>query len=196
MSMIERRDIRFFIIDERFGPIAVVWSADPEPSVERVILSSSELPVRSEVLRLFPRAETADDEKDLPPAVGEAVGFIRDILAGRRNTFPLEKIPLWKCGSFQRRVLTVEHGIPAGSVGTYGDVVRASGSPKAVRAAGSALARNPFPLLIPCHRAVRSDGGLGGYQGGLAMKRYLLEREGVSFLPNGKVDMKGVRYSL
>jgi methylated-DNA-[protein]-cysteine S-methyltransferase len=56
------------------------------------------------------------------------------------------------------------------------------------------LASNPFPIIIPCHRAVRSDGELGGYQGGLKMKRKLLEMEEVRFTPSGKVVMKHVYY--
>ena len=59
---------------------------------------------------------------------------------------------------------------------------------------GNALARNPFPIIIPCHRAIKSDGTLGGYQGGLAMKRTLLENEGIQFTPIGKVVMKNVFY--
>lgn len=59
---------------------------------------------------------------------------------------------------------------------------------------GGALARNPFPILIPCHRAIRSDGTLGGYQGGVAMKRALLEIEGVDITVNGKVRMSRIYY--
>ena len=59
---------------------------------------------------------------------------------------------------------------------------------------GSALARNPFPIVIPCHRAVRSNGELGGYQGGVEMKRALLEMEGVPVLPGGRVLMDRVYY--
>jgi len=59
---------------------------------------------------------------------------------------------------------------------------------------GRALATNPFPLVIPCHRAVRSDGSLGGYQGGIGMKRKLLEMEGVQFKPSGKVAMDRLYY--
>jgi methylated-DNA-[protein]-cysteine S-methyltransferase len=62
-------------------------------------------------------------------------------------------------------------------------------APGAARAVGHALALNPFPLIIPCHRAVRSDGGLGGFQGGLAMKRKLLELEGIAFSPSGKAQV-------
>jgi methylated-DNA-[protein]-cysteine S-methyltransferase len=59
---------------------------------------------------------------------------------------------------------------------------------------GTALARNPFPVVIPCHRALRSDLSLGGYQGGLAMKRRLLEMEGIRFSPDGRAVKPSVHY--
>jgi len=62
------------------------------------------------------------------------------------------------------------------------------------RAVGRALAENPFPILIPCHRAVRADGAIGGYQGGSAMKRALLEMEGVEFTAAGKAALMKVFY--
>jgi len=68
------------------------------------------------------------------------------------------------------------------------------GTPGAGRAVGNALARNPFPLVIPCHRAVRSDGALGGYQGGVQMKRKLLALEGVAFRDALHVSLERVWY--
>ena len=86
-------------------------------------------------------------------------------------------------GPFERRVLEQLRRIPRGQVRTYRDIARAIGHPGATRAVGNACAKNPVPLIIPCHRVVRSDGGLGGYslRGGVAVKRKLLEQEGVDF---------------
>ena len=67
--------------------------------------------------------------------------------------------------------------IPYGQTGTYRSVATAAGSPNAVRAAGTALATNPMPIIVPCHRVVRSDGTLGGYGGGLPRKKLLLATE-------------------
>lgn len=84
-------------------------------------------------------------------------------------------------GPFERRVLEQLRAIPRGQVRTYREIARALGFPGAARAVGQACARNPLPLIIPCHRVVRSDGGLGGYslRGGVALKRRLLAGEGV-----------------
>lgn len=79
---------------------------------------------------------------------------------------------------FETAVLRAALGIPRGEVRTYAWVASEIGRPRAVRAAGSALGRNPVPVLIPCHRVVRSDGGIGDYAFGAAMKRLLLVAEG------------------
>ncbi|MEM3031066.1 MAG: MGMT family protein [Candidatus Micrarchaeia archaeon] len=73
--------------------------------------------------------------------------------------------------------------IPKGKTASYAEIAKRVGRPKAARAVGNALAKNPFPLLIPCHRVIRSDGSAGGYsrKGGSAKKKKLLEREGYRF---------------
>ncbi|MBC7317034.1 MAG: MGMT family protein, partial [Chloroflexi bacterium] len=95
--------------------------------------------------------------------------------------FPLDLVAWEGCSPFQKRVLLADYAIPRGQVSTYGLIAAHLGMPNAARAVGRALATNPFPILIPCHRAIRSDRTLGGYQAGLAMKRALLEMEGVRF---------------
>ena len=78
---------------------------------------------------------------------------------------------------FQAKVWAALRRIPAGRTASYTDLARAVGMPSAVRAAGSANGQNPVPVVIPCHRVVRSDGTLGGYGGGLDRKRWLLDHE-------------------
>ena len=80
---------------------------------------------------------------------------------------------------FSRRVLEVTSRIPFGAVLTYRDVATRAGSPRAVRAAGNSLGANPVPIVVPCHRVVRTGGGLGGYTGGVEKKLALLRIEGV-----------------
>jgi methylated-DNA-[protein]-cysteine S-methyltransferase len=99
-----------------------------------------------------------------------------EYFAGRREYFDL---PLdWSLTrGFHRRVLRATARIPYGQAATYGDMAARAGSPRAVRAAGNALGRNPIPIIVPCHRVLRTGGGLGGYGGGLDRKRYLLDLE-------------------
>jgi len=200
MSMSDDARQCFLTIPSLWGDIAVVWTEGDKVSLERVFLSTAgeegEPALPDKIFASFPGAWRVESPSEIPAAAGEAAEFIRLMLGGLPGIFPLGKIPLSKCLPFQRKVLETEHCIPPGSVGTYRDLAMACASPAAVRAVGSALSRNPFPLLIPCHRAIRNDGSLGGYQGGLAMKRFLLESEGVSFLPNGNVDLKKVHYTM
>jgi methylated-DNA-[protein]-cysteine S-methyltransferase len=99
-----------------------------------------------------------------------------EYFAGRRTSFD---VPLdWRLSKgFRERVLHAIAAIPYGAVGTYRSVAAAAGSPRAVRAAGTACATNPLPILVPCHRVVRSDGSMGRYGGGEAAKRLLLDHE-------------------
>jgi methylated-DNA-[protein]-cysteine S-methyltransferase len=96
-----------------------------------------------------------------------------------------------RCPPFQQKVLSEEHKIPRGAVSTYRRLAAQAGRPKGARAAGNALAKNPFPIIIPCHRVIRTDGSIGGYQGGVEMKRALLEMEGIAFDAKGRAVVKG-----
>ena len=103
-----------------------------------------------------------------------------EYFAGRRRDFDL---PVdWSLTSgFTTRVLQATAAIPFGKVSTYRGVAAAAGNERATRAAGNALGSNPIPIVVPCHRVLRSGGGLGGYTGGLEKKERLLRIEG--FLP-------------
>ncbi len=95
---------------------------------------------------------------------------------GRRSRFELP-LDLSLASGFRRTVLGCLAEVPYGRTTTYAALAAAAGSPRAVRAVGSACAANPLPLVIGCHRVLRSDGGLGGYAGGLAAKTWLLDLE-------------------
>ncbi len=82
---------------------------------------------------------------------------------------------------FQKKVYTVVKKIPVGETRSYAWVAREAGRPGAVRAVGTALKKNPYTIIVPCHRVVRSDGSLGNYALGPDLKRRLLEKEGVNF---------------
>ena len=101
-----------------------------------------------------------------------------EFFAGRRRQFELALD--WRLAGtgFRRRVLEATARIPYGEVSSYGRVAAGAGSPRAYRAAGSALGANPLPIVVPCHRVLHAGGGLGGYTGGLARKRILLSTEG------------------
>lgn len=123
-------------------------------------------------------------------AIMELADRMRRYLGGQAVELPLDLVDFGLCSGFQRRVLLAEYRIPRGRVSTYGRLAAGLGAPAAARAVGSALARNPFPIIIPCHRTVRSDGDLGGFRGGPDMKRALLELEGVELTPAGRAPAR------
>jgi methylated-DNA-[protein]-cysteine S-methyltransferase len=161
--------------ETRNGP-KVIWISLPEESPAGTFLGKSV-------------GDSTGNEK-----IAALIAGIQSFLSGKNVEFDIDILDLESCRPFQRRVLLAEFGIPRGYVSTYGRIARYLGVPGGARAVGNALARNPFPIVIPCHRALRSDGSIGGFQGGLAMKVRLLEMEGVSFRPDGRVVLDHIWY--
>ena len=137
----------------------------------------------------LPQGSAQEAEKLLGDRVGEASwhdDFFADLLsrlksyfAGHRVAFP-EELDLSLATAFQRKVWQLTRLIPYGETRSYSWIAEQLGKAGAGRAVGQALARNPLPIIIPCHRVVASDGKLGGYSGGVEMKRWLLHLEALS----------------
>ena len=114
---------------------------------------------------------------ELPARLDDVRRQLDEYFEGERRQFDLELD--WRLsGGFVRKVLEATWAIPFGQTRSYSEMATAAGSPRAFRAAGSALGANPIPVIVPCHRVLRSGGALGGYGGGLPVKRQLLELEG------------------
>jgi len=105
---------------------------------------------------------------------------LTEYFEGRRRRFEVPIDLSLPADGFRRRVLDAAVGIPYGATVTYRDLATEVCTPRAVRATGAALGANPIPIVIPCHRVLRTDGGLGGYRGGLDAKRLLLDLEGAA----------------
>jgi methylated-DNA-[protein]-cysteine S-methyltransferase len=119
-----------------------------------------------------------------PRIVERPTGFdplrreLDEYFEGRRRGFDIS-IDWALTTGFTRKVLQATAAIPFGEVSTYRGVAAAAGSERATRAAGNALGSNPLPIVVPCHRVLRTGGGLGGYTGGIEKKQRLLAIEGV-----------------
>jgi methylated-DNA-[protein]-cysteine S-methyltransferase len=111
-----------------------------------------------------------------PARLDPAARQLEEYFAGRRRSFELP-VDLRLSDGYRRKVLQHLREITFGRTESYTAVAAATGRPRAVRAVGSACASNPIPVVVPCHRVLRSDGSLGGYRGGLAAKRVLLDLE-------------------
>ncbi|MGC0332709.1 methylated-DNA-[protein]-cysteine S-methyltransferase [Streptomyces sp. SAI-170] len=136
--------------------------------------------VREKALeRLASRLGAEPVEDPGSPLLTEAIRQLQAYFSGERHGFEL---PLdWSLISgFNRQVLReLASGVPYGTVVGYGDLAERVGQPGAAQAVGAAMGSNPLPVVVPCHRVVESDGGLGGFGGGLETKRKLLALEGV-----------------
>ena len=153
---------------------------------------------------LLRRIELFGQAEGYPAGGGESASAPRDIdaggilnelartldtfLRGDAPSFPLDWLDLETCTPFRRKILLELAGVSRGKVISYGTLAARAGFPGAARAVGTAMARNPFPLVIPCHRVIRSSGESGRFGGGTALKRALLEREGVEFDQTGRVN--------
>lgn len=170
---------RFFlcIYSSAFGSTAVLWSMfRGEPKIFRVLLSGQGVTAETYVSEFF---------HDCSPGtccmIDSIAGDIETFLSGADISFSLSSVRMDLCSEFQEKVLVTEHSIPRGHVSTYRRIAERLGNPGSSRAVGNALSRNPFPIIIPCHRTIRSDGTPGGYQGGTDMKVRLLAMEGIRF---------------
>ena len=127
----------------------------------------------------MPRVSAGECESADKLLLAEAFAQLNAYLAGRLKVFDL---PLETGGTpFQREVWSALCRVPYGKTASYAEIARAIGRPKAARAVGMANHANPIAIIIPCHRIIASGGGLGGYGGGLALKRRLLALEGAYF---------------
>ena len=123
------------------------------------------------------RRQGRRDVDDVPPVLKETASQLDEYFAGERTEFEL---PMELDGTaFQREVWTELTRIPYGETISYGELARRVGRPNGPRAVGQANGRNPIPIIVPCHRVLASN-GIGGYGGGLKVKRALLTLEGVS----------------
>ena len=162
-------EVAYAELDSPLGPLTVFVT--PRGLV-RVGYAAADDEVPEVAERLSPRMLAAPERTD------DVRRELDDYFAGRRRSFDL---PLdWSLvRGFAGSVLQATARIPFGAVSTYREVAEEAGSPRAYRAAGNALGSNPIPIVVPCHRVLHSGGGLGGYTGGLARKRFLLRLEGV-----------------
>ncbi|WP_232491210.1 methylated-DNA--[protein]-cysteine S-methyltransferase [Mycobacterium dioxanotrophicus] len=162
-------DIAYRVVD---SPVGRLLLAATDQGLVRVAYASEDHDAVLQTLadRISPRILNA------PGRLDTAARELDEYFAGARRTFD---VPLdWRLSAGFRS--TVLHHLPEigyGQTASYAAVARLAGNPKAVRAVGTACATNPLPLVVPCHRVVRSDGAMGGYLGGVDAKRLLLELE-------------------
>ena len=151
--------------------IGSVLVAHGRNGVTAVLIGDNANALRDDLRARFPLASLIDSDSEADAIAARIIAFIEsparalDLLLDMRGS------------EFQREVWRALRGIPAGRTATYTEVARRLGRPNAVRAVAAACAANPLAVVVPCHRVVRSDGGLAGYRWGIDRKRALLARE-------------------
>jgi AraC family transcriptional regulator of adaptative response/methylated-DNA-[protein]-cysteine methyltransferase len=163
-----RAEIRFAVGECSLGSILVARS---ERGVCAIFLGDDPDALTRELQDRFPRATLIGGDPAFEEVVAKVVGLIE--APGSGVDLPLDV----RGTAFQQRVWRALREIPAGSTASYREIARRIGAPRATRAVAHACAANPVAVAIPCHRVVRSDGGLAGYRWGVERKRELLERE-------------------
>lgn len=160
--------IRFAIGACSLGAILV---ASSEKGICSILIGDDPEALASDLQDRFPKAEIIGDDSGFEETVAKVVGFVE--APGIGLDLPLDI----RGTAFQQRVWQALQEIPAGSTATYTEIARKLGAPEAVRAVAGACAANRIAVAVPCHRVVRTDGGLAGYRWGVARKRELLRRE-------------------
>jgi len=177
-------------LNSELGKFTIVWrETGGVPKIQRIFLSNLSRTSEDKAREFFQELASG-----IHPAITAIGRKIQAFLAGEAVIFNLELLNMEQGRTFQRMVLLTESGVPRGWVTTYGRIASHLGIHNGARAVGNALAQNPFPIIIPCHRAIRSDSCLGGFQGGVALKRSLLRLEGVEVDASGKVHNPRIYY--
>jgi methylated-DNA-[protein]-cysteine S-methyltransferase len=164
-------DVAYASVDSPLGSLVV--AATPRGLVR---VSYSEFRGEDEVLEELAR-KVSPRVLEAPAKLDPVRRELDEYFEGHRERFdtPID----WSyLAGFTREVLRATAAIEYGEVSTYAGVAEAAGSPRAVRAAGNALGANPMPVIVPCHRVLRTGGMLGGYTGGIERKEFLLRLEG------------------
>ena len=164
-------DVAYASVDSPLGPLVV--AATPRGLVR---ISYTDFRGDDEVLEELAR-RVSPRVLEAPARLDPVRRELDEYFEGRRERFD---VPIdWShLAGFTREVLRATANIGFGEVSTYAGVAAEAGSPRAVRAAGNALGSNPMPVVVPCHRILRSGGALGGYTGGIERKQFLLRLEG------------------
>lgn len=169
------------------GPTGSLYVASTEQGISYVRTGAAVHDADDEFVASF----RARFRRPLLPAPKPPAGLLPALRSGKAANLAFD---LSGCTEFERDVLRAAQRIPAGQVRPYGWIAHQIGRPKAVRAVGTALGHNPVPVLIPCHRVVRSDGDLGEYVFNRQTKRELLAGEGTDLAALAELAARGMHY--
>ncbi|WP_374991096.1 methylated-DNA--[protein]-cysteine S-methyltransferase [Streptomyces sp. LHD-70] len=168
--------VEWAVVDSDIGPLLLAATGH---GLVNVVFHADAQTRRTAVDRLAARFGAAPVEAPGSARLAEPIRQLAAYFAGELRTFTLD-LDWSLISGFNREVLReLAAGVPYGAVVGYGELAARVGQPGAAQAVGAAMGANPLPVVVPCHRVVESDGGIGGFGGGLETKRQLLALEGV-----------------
>ena len=164
----------YALFDTAIGRCGIAWG--PQGVIGVQLPEKTDMATRTRLMRHCPTA----DETEPPKHIARAMEDIQALLRGEKKSLRAVKLDMSRTHAFNARVYETARAIAPGQTRSYGDIARAIGDPSAARAVGQALGRNPFPIIVPCHRVVGSNQKLVGFSanGGIATKLKMLQIEG------------------
>jgi len=182
--MKENRGFIFYhVVPSPFGEVGVVWYLKTgRPRVAEILLPRPGGTMAGIIEADNPRAERRSHS-----GLNTLIAELQRYMATGADNFSQELLDMGRCNEFQKRVFEKLSEVPRGKVISYGQLADRISAPRAARAVGTAVARNPFPIVLPCHRVVKTGGGLGHFGGGSTLKKALLRLEGVDIDVNGHI---------
>jgi methylated-DNA-[protein]-cysteine S-methyltransferase len=163
----------FALFDTAIGRCGIVWSTRGIAGVQ--LPEADEPRTRARLRRRFPEAQETPPPADVRPVIDDIVALLR----GEARDLTGVALDMDQVPEFQRRIYAIARAIPPGAMLSYGEIAARLGDPQLAREVGQAMGKNPFPIIVPCHRVVAAGGKLGGFSapGGAVTKRRLLAIE-------------------
>jgi methylated-DNA-[protein]-cysteine S-methyltransferase len=170
----------YALFDTAIGRCGVAWNAHGVAGLQ--LPEKNDTETRTRLMRFNPAAE----EIDPAGPIARAIEDIQSLLQGAKRSLRAVSLDMRGVAEFNARVYAAARAIPPGKTRTYGELARSIGQPHAARAVGQALGRNPFAIIVPCHRVIGADGRMIGFSanGGVDVKIRLLEIEGALDQPS------------
>jgi methylated-DNA-[protein]-cysteine S-methyltransferase len=176
------KHISYYLFDTSLGFCGIAWKGSESKNCSPAVIFLQLPDTAEELTEEKIAGSTGGLKSDPPSSIAGTVERIRTHLHGKTQDFSDIIVDIAGLGSFTQQVLTACRNIPAGRTMSYSELARMIHRPKAARAVGQALAKNPIPLIIPCHRVLTLDGRAGGFSapGGVETKKWILAKEGVT----------------
>lgn len=174
----------YYVLASCIGELGIIWGSDfdTKPLVEQILLPLPSMTIEQRILK-----NSSQVEKKESVYFSRLNDFLQHDLLSGYDTIETKIFDFSVYTDFEKKVLTALRRIPCGTTVSYGQFANSLGVPGGARAIGNVMKKNRFPIVFPCHRIIASSGELGGFSGGIELKRKLLLNEGIRFNVHGRI---------